>query len=334
MPDSTIQIFTDIDEYHASMSGARLDGIVTSRGEFSVRSTRVQFDRLVILRNEETLSRVVKNAFDRDLCLMVFGTRQNQQTVHINGAEISFGDLVAYAGGSEGHNRITAGYHWGAMALTHEQFVATGEALFGRALVPPTATYRVRPPPALMSRLLKLHEAAGYLAETVPDILAKSEVIRTLEYALLEAMVDCITGENAPVVRIATHRRGAVVRRLEEFLEARADKTVYVEELCKATAVSYPTLRGCCQELVGMSPQRYLRMRRMHLARRALRIANPATASVTEIATNYGFWELGRFSVAYRSLFGESPSATLRQPPNIMQDSKIGWRPSELIRSA
>jgi AraC-like DNA-binding protein len=52
----------------------------------------------------------------------------------------------------------------------------------------------------------------------------------------------------------------------------------------------------------------------MHLARRALRIADREATTVTEIATNYGFWELGRFSVAYRALFGESPSASLRRP--------------------
>ena len=49
-----------------------------------------------------------------------------------------------------------------------------------------------------------------------------------------------------------------------------------------------------------------------HLARRALMMATPATVTVAAIAMDHGFWELGRFATTYRSLFGESPSATLR----------------------
>jgi AraC-like DNA-binding protein len=33
---------------------------------------------------------------------------------------------------------------------------------------------------------------------------------------------------------------------------------------------------------------------------------------VKEAALDNGFWDLGRFSVEYRKLFGESPSVTLR----------------------
>jgi AraC family ethanolamine operon transcriptional activator len=45
--------------------------------------------------------------------------------------------------------------------------------------------------------------------------------------------------------------------------------------------------------------------------RRELRAAEPGTARVTDVAMRWGFWQLGRFAVEYRALFGERPSQTL-----------------------
>ena len=71
-----------------------------------------------------------------------------------------------------------------------------------------------------------------------------------------------------------------------------------------------------------MGPLRYLWLRRMHLARRALSLASEGGATVTSIAMAHGFWELGRFSVAYRGLFGETPLATLRRSAEDAPQSK------------
>ena len=74
------------------------------------------------------------------------------------------------------------------------------------------------------------------------------------------------------------------------------------------------------------------RLRRMHLTRRALLRADPSTATVTEIATEFGFWELGRFSVAYKALFGESPSRSLGRPEHGRQTPEN--RPFQLTEFA
>jgi methylphosphotriester-DNA--protein-cysteine methyltransferase len=56
-----------------------------------------------------------------------------------------------------------------------------------------------------------------------------------------------------------------------------------------------------------MGPIRYLTLRRMLLVNHALARAASSTATVTHVATDHGFWELGRFAVAYRKLFGDPP---------------------------
>jgi AraC-like DNA-binding protein len=96
-------------------------------------------------------------------------------------------------------------------------------------------------------------------------------------------------------------------------LEANPDKSIYLAEMCAAIGVAERTLRLHCQEHLGMGPHRYLWLRRMNLVRRVLAGADPAATSVTVAATDHGFGELGRFSVAYRQLFGETPSMTLRR---------------------
>jgi len=75
------------------------------------------------------------------------------------------------------------------------------------------------------------------------------------------------------------------------------------------------TLRMCCAEFLGVSPTRYLLLRRLNKVRWALRCADPSRASVAEIARSYQFFELGRFAVTYRTTFGELPSTTLQRDP-------------------
>ncbi len=61
----------------------------------------------------------------------------------------------------------------------------------------------------------------------------------------------------------------------------------------------------------GMRPMRYLWRRRMRLARQALRDRRRPEATVTAIAMEFGFWDLGHFAVSYRRPFGQTPRQTL-----------------------
>jgi len=103
-------------------------------------------------------------------------------------------------------------------------------------------------------------------------------------------------------------------RFFEETIDAKPNSPLYLLEICEKIGVSSRTLREHCQEHLGMSPHRYLWLRRMKLARRQLMHAEPSETTVTNIAMSCGFGELGRFAVQYHTLFGETPSATLRRP--------------------
>ena len=106
-----------------------------------------------------------------------------------------------------------------------------------------------------------------------------------------------------------------IFRKMREFVTSHIETFDDFPELSAIQGylgVSNRTLEYAFKSLLDVSPLRYLTCWRLHCARRDIRRFGPA-ASITAIATKWGFWHLGRFSIAYRELFGESPSVTVRK---------------------
>jgi AraC family ethanolamine operon transcriptional activator len=91
-------------------------------------------------------------------------------------------------------------------------------------------------------------------------------------------------------------------------VEESPDCPLSVAELCARFHASRRTLQYAFEDTLGVNPSAYIRAVRLDHVRRELRGA----ASVTEVATRWGFWHFGNFSSEYRGQFGELPSETWR----------------------
>jgi AraC-like DNA-binding protein len=311
---SKVFAFADPFQYTSAIRAADMQIFPTAKGEFRADLTQVTMNELWMQRFNENLPRILKGAIRPARRVFSFLT-EDQPEVRNRGRLLSLGELCA--DDNEMQHVITNGnYRFGGMSLKPEEFAAACKAIVGCEFDTERGTRFIRPNPNLMERLLKLHEMIGSLAWTMPELLELPEVARSLEHQLIRALVRCLTNGSVSIINGGTRRSKVIVARFEEFLEANPNTPLYLTEVCAAVGAAERTLRAACQEHLGMGPIRYLTLRRMHLVNHALARAASSTATVTHVATDHGFWELGRFAAAYRELFGEPPSATLQRPPD------------------
>ena len=310
---SSVARFSDPVDCQRSIQGAAgLEIFPTTRGAFATEVTKIRFDRLWMQRFHSSLPQIISCEHLADRQAISFLTEAKSPSLFYCGREVLPGEVVVSRRALM-HKRFDADVRKGAMSLPKNELNSAFKAINGYEFGEKQDMCVVRPDPTLMSRLLKFHGSVGQLAHDVPDILEKSEVDRALEQELIHLMVRCLASD-ALGTSTGNRRHGATMVKFEEFLEANPDRALYLTEICAALNVAERTLRASCEEHLGMGPIRYLTLRRMHLVRRSLLRADSSEATVTRIVTDHGFWELGRFSVAYRALFGESPSQTLRRP--------------------
>jgi AraC-like DNA-binding protein len=314
MPGSGTRTFLEADHYEASLRQAQIEIVMASSAKFKARLTWAELHDLQVLRCEEDFPRAAYVCLGPQLSFVTFSAQSGPLPVW-GGTEFRPGDIVFRGRGERLHQWTTGSFVWNVIALDPVRLGQYGRALSGKPFSLPPEGKTLRPSPRDMARLRRLHAQVCRLAETKPKLLAHTEVARAIEQGLIQTLVACLT---APSIRAdgPTKRRHArIMIRFEEVLAEHISETLHTTELCALIGVTERTLRACCAEFLGMSPVRYVLLRRLSRARVALRDADPGGANLLELVRGFGFAELGRFEGAYRAAFGETPLTTLQRAP-------------------
>jgi len=142
-----------------------------------------------------------------------------------------------------------------------------------------------------------------------------TEAVRAIEQEFAQRLAGLVTTSSQTHPRTAPGTRARGLKRAFDRLRSSPFDRINLPDLCKSAGVSRRTLEYAFRDQLGMSPQHYLRLRRLHAVRSELMLARDSDTTVTQVAHGNGFVDLGRFAGTYFSRFGEHPSQTLRRPP-------------------
>jgi len=146
--------------------------------------------------------------------------------------------------------------------------------------------------------------------------LAKREALAPssadyLRRCVIEAFARHLSGATKLAASTPVAPALKIVKEAENYVNQQPHRAVHISELCSYLKISRRTLHRCFEDTLGMGPCTFLRHKRLCFVHSALRRSDPGKTLVTDIATEFGFIELGRFSQQYRGLFGEYPHETL-----------------------
>lgn len=150
------------------------------------------------------------------------------------------------------------------------------------------------------------------LSHSAPSAMAVAQ----LQRALVEQVVSVLTAEENDLFRenSSFSSIGWVLLQAREFFEEHEGGPIRLADVCQALGVSQRTLQVAFAEGLGLSPMRYLKLRRLQAVRERLKRTSVDELTVSLAAREAGFVDLSRFSRDFKHLFGQLPSATRRLP--------------------
>lgn len=100
------------------------------------------------------------------------------------------------------------------------------------------------------------------------------------------------------------------LKHMLEYIEHNYRSDIHIEELSSVSNMSERSIYNAFAKAFSTTPKCYIKQLKLRKLRQDL--LQGRCRNVTEVALDYGFCHLGRFSADYRKAFGELPSETMK----------------------
>ena len=151
----------------------------------------------------------------------------------------------------------------------------------------------------------------SWVALTAKDSPRNGIAMQELEDDLLKCFL-LWTEDGATFKKQAAIPSTQALNDVEDYICANLGSAITRDDLAMEAGISIRSLSRAFEQKYGLGPKAFVRQRRLDACFAQLRGADREATTVTEVAMAYGFWHTGKFAIAYRQAFGQSPSETLQ----------------------
>jgi AraC-like DNA-binding protein len=298
---------TNFEELSATVQGARSEVVQLDPGRLSGHISHLSIDGLPVNVGSFSVGIRSRGILSPDRTTIGMLTSTKGHVLHWS-RDMSAGDVLVTPPGVEYGGRYFGGASVLTISLSDSEILSFFDQEPRMCDLQSWQKNHVRavPDPRFIPALLDLLQQAMAMHSVLSD-----GAVQFWRRTIIEMMT-------IPVVRNVPADTGGplasaqkVVREVENYVDQSSLKPVHISEVCNRLKVSRRSLHRAFNETLGVGPVTFLRRKRLCSIHTALRQGDPRVTTIAEVAMQYGFVNLGRFSGDYRTMFGEYPSQTL-----------------------
>jgi len=301
--------YFDPDELLGVVNGGQIQHTLTGGPNFHAELAHVRLDDFALDRGAYSVPVLASGSFKPDAICIGTATAAERPTV-VNGVSVMPKTLQIYCEGCELEYVAGPDAVWCALTVTRDELQRCARALIGTELaIDDRGLMDLRPD---ASALAAVERAVDGMLSTTRSGRDESKRIARRRERLVEAYVRAIASADGRLndVTHANPSRRRVAERVREWLATNLSEPYSSRAVCEIAGCSERYVEIAFRERYQLSPRRWHLVQRLNQVRRDLLDGKAAADGITGVATLAGFYELGRFSVKYRQLFGERPSET------------------------
>lgn len=300
----------DVDDYLRKLSSWEIECTQLSKGRFTGATAYLKADSFELF--DKTTHGVLLKTGCSPQATLTLGIPQTQSgPAYHNGQMLGQGSMVVLTPSTEFELRTPDYFRFLVISIDIRKIMPllNSEASQLTNQFAPAQTFVV-----LSSHTAMLARQIEQILRTV-EMGQSSNSLVSLSTPVLDSLLMTVADSLNPdstyktSLTVAESRRRLVCR-ARRYIDEMMGERLKVGDICQHLGTEPRTLQNTFNEVLGVSPNAYIKAVRLSGTRKALKSVNSISGDIGDIAFRWGFGHLSQFAKDYKIAFGELPSET------------------------